>query len=420
MSLRQRLGLGILIGAVALLGLWLWLPGWTESAQPATVVTDQAAQLRRGEYLTRAGNCLACHTALGGQAYAGGRTLRTDFGTFVAPNITPHPEYGLGQWTADDFWRALHYGRGKDGRWLYPAFPYPQYTQVTREDADAMFAHLRTIPPVAQPNQPHQLRFPYDQRALLRLWQALYFKPAVFQADPTQSVRWNRGAYLVQGLGHCGACHTARGPFGGPDGPSLGGGLISGSGWYAPALGGAGDAADLAALLQHGVSQRHAAYGPMAEVVSASLQYLDPTDIRAMADYLQTLPQPAAAEIERVRLSEADQHNLRGMGQRLYKQHCADCHGSRGQGFPPHYPPLSGNRSLTAMPAGNAVRIVLHGGFPPGTAGNPRPYGMPPFRGVLKDHEVAAVVSYIRTAWENQGGLVTTVGINRHRAVPED
>lgn len=165
------------------------------SSYPSVPPADAALQVQHGEYLARAGNCMACHTVRGGRQYAGGRAIATPFGDIYASNLTPDTDTGIGGWTSDDFWRALHDGKSKDGSFLYPAFPYPNYTNVTRADSDALFAYLRTIPAVAQKNREHALKFPYNQRLLLAFWRALYFEPGVFEADGKQSLEWNRGAY---------------------------------------------------------------------------------------------------------------------------------------------------------------------------------------------------------------------------------
>ena len=354
----------------------------------------------------------------GGIAYAGGRAVDTPFGRVVAPNLTPDHETGLGAWTADDFWNALHNGVGKDGRLLYPAFPYPNYTKVTREDADALFAWLRSLPPARRPRQPHQLRFPYDSQAALAAWRLLYFKPGVYSQAPARGADWNRGAYLVEGLGHCSACHSPRNGLG-ASGQGLHGGLIPVLGWYAPSL--ASKDPHLAQLLHTGVSPQGAVFGPMAEVVGQSLQYLSEGDVGAMSVYLTSLPTDGAGRAP----AEAPPEALMKLGERLYGQHCADCHGKDGRGAAdkdggPAWPPLAGNRTLQQPEAVNAIRIVLNGGFAPATAGNPRPYGMPPYSPVLNDAEVAAVLSYVRASWGNAARMVTPAEVNGLRAVPLD
>ncbi|UVW30180.1 cytochrome c [Massilia sp. H6] len=392
------------------------------SASPAAWAATPE-NIARGAYLARAGNCVACHTARGGAEYAGGRALDTPFGRLYGPNLTPDRATGIGHWSADDFWNALHNGRSRDARLLYPAFPYTNTTLVSRPDSDALFAYFRSLPATHRSNQPHELAFPYNQQALLALWRLLYFKPGTFTPDPRRGAEWNRGAYLVEGLGHCSACHSPRNRLG-ASGDTLAGGLMPTSGWYAPPLGagaraglGNWDKEHIVALLQTGVSARGTASGPMAEVVARSLQHLTTSDVGAMATYLKSLPaSPAPAQDSPARPGE----QLLAEGKRLYGSYCVDCHGAQGKGKPPAYPPLAGNHAVTLTPAVNAIRIVLNGGFPPGTKGNPRPYGMPPFGHELNDAQVAAVLSYVRASWGNAGAPVPVPEVNRYRSVPLD
>ena len=417
----------IVIAAVAFMAV----VDTTERDEPPSANASRSTeeQIALGRYLALAGNCAGCHTARGGAPYAGGRAVETPFGNVYASNLTSDPATGLGAWTAADFWRALHHGKSRDGKRLYPAFPYPNYTRVTRDDADALFAYLRTLAPVNQRNREHDLRFPYNQRWLLAGWRALYFKPGVYQAASGQDAEWNRGAYLVQGLGHCNACHTGRDVLGGSNlKADLAGGMIPMLNWYAPSLtsdveAGLGnwEVAHIVELLKVGVGARGSVYGPMAEVVYNSLQHLNDADVRAMAVYLKALPQThAAADAGGPGVAPRELQSVMALGSELYERHCADCHGAEGAGRPPVYPPLAGNRSLTMRPAVNSIRMVLNGGFPPGTAGNPRPYGMPPFRPTLNDDEVAAVVSYIRNSWGNRAGLVSPLEVDRFRSAPVD
>lgn len=401
-----------------------WLLWQTDDSGPLPTHSARLTSIERvarGAYLAQAGDCLACHTTRGGQAYAGGRVLQTPFGGVLSPNITADRSTGIGMWSADDFWRALHNGKSRDGRLLYPAFPYTNYTRITRDDADALYAYFQTVPAVNQPNQPHQLRFPYNQQIALAVWRALYFKPAVFREETGQSIAWNRGAYLVQGLGHCSACHSARNPLGASAGESLSGGMLPAQGWYAPALNARGDwqQEHLAALLKTGTSPRATVFGPMAEVVRESLQYLNDSDINAMAVYLKSLP-PGTPPKPFERETSPEAVAFLNAGARLYEKHCVDCHGANGSGQAPAYPPLAGNQALTMENAVNPIRIVLNGGFAPGTMGNPRPYSMPPFSHALNDSEVAQVVSYLRSAWGNNAPPVTATEVNRYRAVPLD
>jgi mono/diheme cytochrome c family protein len=381
-----------------------------------------SANIARGAYLARAGDCIGCHTVRGGAPYAGGRALATSFGTLFGPNLTPDAATGLGQWSADDFWNALHNGRSRDGRYLYPAFPYPHYTKTTRVDADALYAYFRSLAPVRQPNSPHAMAFPYDSQLALAGWRLFFFKPGVYEASPTRDASWNRGAYLVEGLGHCSACHSSRNAFG-ASAPGLQGGMIPLLNWYAPSLASESEAAlgkwnkeEIVQLLHTGTTPRATVIGPMAEVVANSLQYLSPADVHAMAAYLQALPSTAG---DAARQAEAPASTMTA-GRKLYEQHCTTCHGSDGGGLAPAYPPLAGNRAVTMRESANMARIILQGGFAPGTAGNPRPYGMPPFAHVLNDDEVAQVMTYVRGSWGNRGNEVTAAHVNRYRGAALD
>ena len=390
---------------------------------------DRAQQVAHGEYLARIGDCMACHTTSGGAAYAGGVQIPTPFGTFYVPNITPDPETGIGKWTADDFWRALHEGRSKDGSLLYPAFPYTNYTQVTRADADDLFAYLQTVPAVNQPRRPHDLQFPYDFRKLLLGWRALYFRQGEFESDATQTEEWNRGAYLVRGLGHCDACHSSRNALGAVARNSgTAGGLIPLQNWYAPSLTsnretGLGDweVDEVVELLKTGVSERGAVFGPMATVVQDSLQHLTEADLKAMVIYLKSQTQEEAApDLAQTRVSARQTEDLMRKGAKLYADNCVECHQRNGQGVPRIYPPLVNNEAILMQYPINAIRIVVNGGFPPSTQGNPRPYGMPPFSQDLSDEEIAAVVTYIRQSWGNHAPAVSPVEVTNARSIPVD
>ena len=397
------------------------------SNEVATAVTDPVAQRARGSYLATAGDCMACHTKRGGAAYAGGRAIPTPFGTLYTPNITPDITTGIGTWTATDFWRAMHNGKSKDGHLLYPAFPYPNYTKVTRTDSDALYTYLKALPAEQQRNHEHALNFPYNLRILLTVWRALYFRPGTYRADTSRTVAWNRGAYLVQGLGHCAACHTNRNALGAPEqSADLAGGLIPLQGWYAPSLTsdteaglGSWDRQHIVALLGTGISPRATVFGPMAVVVGNSLQHLNEGDVGAMATYLQSLPQTISPYVDSAfAVEQGDVTATLQLGTKLYGDQCASCHRADGRGMPPAYPPLAGNRALTMASPVNPIRMILNGGFPPGTHGNPRPYGMPPFGPLLSDAEVAAVTSYIRQSWGNKASLVAPTTVSRYRSIP--
>lgn len=396
---------------------------------PIAAVADTPGDIiRKGEYLARAGDCIACHSNPGGQPFAGGRPMPTPFGTLFSSNISPDADYGIGQWNADQFYTMMHDGRSADGGLIYPAMPFPAYTKVTREDSNAIFAYLKSVPPQRVPNKQHQLNFPYNNRSLIIGWRTLFFQPGEFKPDSFKSTDWNRGAYLVEGLGHCSMCHSPINMLGGTsESQAFQGGLIPMQQWYAPALNsnaqaGLGDWSleDIADLLRKGVSNRGAVYGPMSEVVYDSLQYLTDEDTRAMAVYLKSLGQQAPPAGTARPVPAAESSLLIELGRSVYSQQCANCHAADGRGKPPAFPPLAGNQSIMMQSSVNPIRMVLNGGYPPATQGNPAPYGMPPFAQSLSDDEVAAVVSYIRQAWGNRGEPVTAREANQLRAAPLD
>ena len=375
--------------------------------------------IAKGEYLAKVGNCMACHTVAGGASYAGGRAIETPFGIIYSSNLTPDPKTGIGAWSSAEFWRAMHNGRSKDGRLLYPAFPYPSYSKVTRDDSDAIWAYLRSVPAAEQGNRDNALGFPFNTQLALAGWRAAFFRPAKHEAVPARTAEWNRGAYLVEGLGHCAACHTPRNAFGATrDGAAFRGGLIPVQNWYAPALNAPQEAGvadwpleDVMALLKIGVTPHATVSGPMAEVVFRSTQYLKEPDLRAMAVYLKELPAQQIPDVARVPPTAISLER----GESVYRQNCAQCHGDKGEGVAGAFPALAGNRAVTMHSPTNVVRIVLQGGYMPATQDNPRPHGMPPFLQVLEDKEIAAVVTYIRNAWGNQASSLDATDVYRTR-----
>ena len=430
---RVLLGLGSVLGLAALVLAGLLVRELVGGADTAAPPPGAAAeQISRGAYLARIGNCHGCHTAPGGEPYAGGLALPTPFGAVMASNLTPDPVHGIGLWSAAAFWRALHEGRSREGRLLYPAFPYTHTTHLTRTDSDDLLAYLRSLAPVAQANRAHTLRFPYSTQLALAAWRMLYFKPA----DPAQPLPLDglrptgasaaelaRGAYLVHGLGHCGACHAPRNALGATtDALSLDGGLMPAQHWLAPSLrspqaAGVADwpLAEVVALLTTGQAPHASVQGPMAEVVHSATQYLSAVDARAMALYLMAQPAPPPPEPPAEDPAVADAGALRSQGARLYRDHCVGCHGDEGEGVPGAYPALAGNRALLLGPPVNLVQLIVHGGFAPATAGNPRPYGMPPFGLVLSNQDIAALLSHLRHAWGHKAPAVSPLAVQRWR-----
>lgn len=415
--LRRVLLIGGLVLAAFLFSSWLNAPDLDlEPIAPATLASPTTEQVRAGDYLVRVGNCAGCHSAPGAPPFSGGKAIETPFGAVYSSNLTADPETGLGLWTTADFYRAMRHGRSKDGGWLSPAFPYTSYTHLTRADSDAIFAWLQTLPPVRRVVPPSTLRPPFELSLATRVWRALYFRPA----RDAEIATMGRGAYLVEGLGHCSECHTPRGRLGGPLTASRWmGGAIPGLGWDALPLAGLArdddpEGHELAALLKTGVDSRRAVAGPMGEVVFHSLQHLRDDDLVAIVDYLRGLPAGAPAPTARVpQVSADDQARLRKRGGDVYAEHCADCHGRDGEGQARKYPALDGSRLVNAVSATNALRLTLHGGYPPSTDGNPFPYGMPPFGQRLPREDIAAVLTYIRSEWGNDAPAVSVVEVER-------
>jgi mono/diheme cytochrome c family protein len=434
----SRIGWGLACTLVALTAYVVW-DNWADAWTTSTTTASQArhdtahplnpnAQIERGQYLARAGNCVACHSARGAAPMAGGRRIDTPFGAVFSSNLTPDASTGIGAWSPQDFWQALHHGRSKDGRLLTPAFPYNHTSVITRADSDDLLAWLQSLPPVHQTVQPHTLMWPVGTQAALAVWRSLFFRPTPFKPDPAHSAEWNRGAYLVTGLGHCAACHSPRNALGASGAvDDLSGGLMPVVNWYAPDL--TRDSAsglastslsDIVQLLRTGQSLQAQTSGPMAEVVQHGTQHMTEADLHAMAVYLQSratqAPASSAAPV-RVKVSLA----VAEKGLQIYDRHCAQCHGEQGQGITTPagdtaYPALAGNRAVLLSDPTNLVQMVLYGGYGPATALHPRPFGMPPSVLELDDRDIAAVLTHLRTQWGNQASEVTPLQVNRIRA----
>jgi mono/diheme cytochrome c family protein len=430
-----RIGLGM-AGALLALAVYVLVDNWgshwlgrtnAQISGPTSTVS-KAAQIERGQYLARVGNCIACHSAKGAPPLAGGRRIDTPFGGVYSSNLTPDPSTGLGQWNTDDFWQALHHGRSRSGRLLVPAFPYNHTSVIRREDSDALLAWLQSLPPVPQATPAHTLTWPVGTQPALAVWRSLFFKPTPFVADTRQSPEWNRGAYLVQGLGHCAACHSPRNALG-ASGPvdDLSGGLMPIVNWYAPDLTRDSETGlastslpEIVRLLGTGSSAQAQTSGPMAEVVQHGLQYMSPADLQAVAVYLKSRAQAGQATEAPTRRT-AVSPRVAEMGLKTYDRHCAQCHGDNGQGVrtatgQTAYPALAGNRAVQLKDPTNLVQMLLYGGYSPATAGHPQPFGMPPFVLELDDRDIAAVLTHLRTQWGNTGAEVTPLQVNRIRA----
>ena len=400
--------------------------------QPDSQNTDKplATQISQGQTLLNLGNCLACHTERGQPLGAGGRAFETPFGSVYSSNLTPHMDQGLGTWQADDFWRALHYGKSKDGRLLTPVFPYKHTTLITRDDSDAMFAALKTLQPETTqkpiPKVSESLAWPYNSAVAIAIWRSLFFSSGTYKPQDSKSNEWNRGAYLAQGLGHCAACHSPRNAWGASgEINDFSGGLMPLVNWYAPSLMSAQETglaqqsiSEIALLLKSGKNATAVASGPMAEVVQHSMQHWPEADLLALATYLKEQAQTnSVSDITNKSSITKSPGNFLNLGAKIYEQHCEQCHQAQGQGVTHAYPALAQNRAVLLSDPTNLVQAVLYGGYPAATTLNPRPFGMPPFVLTLEDREIAAVLTHLRSQWGNQAAEVTPLQVNRTRAL---
>ncbi|MGY2047840.1 c-type cytochrome [Methylobacterium sp. JK268] len=359
--------------------------------------------VERGKYLATAGDCVACHTAPGGKPFAGGYyvTFPGGIGKLATPNITPDKETGIGSWSDDDFRRAMHEGITKNGSYLYPAFPFPWYTKVSDEDVRAIKAYLFSLEPVNAPRKPADIAFPFSIRDGLLAWRLAFFSEGRFAPDPKASEPINRGAYLVEGLGHCGACHNGSKLVGASQWSGyLEGGTIDG--WYAPNL--SGDDKEglgrwsedqLFTYLKTGAAPGRAGVvaGPMRQVIEESLSKLSDADVRAIAVYLKSVPAKATYTPD----VKSDFKQAAAPGADVYLNRCVACHRPEGQGVPGAIPPLAGNGAVLAKGPETVIRVILGGLDAKGD------YAPMPAVGVgMTDEEVAAVTNYVRQTFGNQ------------------
>ena len=373
-------------------------------------------QIERGRYLTIVGDCAACHTLPGsGRNFAGGRPIETPFGNILAPNITPDRQTGIGAWTDDEFVNAMQKGTGRNGTHLYPAMPYTYYTKITRDDALAIRAYLDTVPAVYNPVNPNQLPFPFNIRASMIFWDRLFFTPGTFRPAADKSEQWNRGAYLAEGLGHCGLCHTPKNFLGGDKAsePLRGYAL---QGWFAsditndPRRGvGSWSVDEIATYLKTGHNSTSAANGPMSETLTLSTSRMTDADLKAIATYLKD--QPGGDQSAPPRPDETTMK----IGAKIYEDECAGCHTSNGKGVAGLFPALHGSAVVQQDDPTTLLHVVLRGARGVGTAPAPTAAAMPAFGWLLKDDEVAAVVTYIRNAWGNAAPPVGAGDVGKAR-----
>jgi mono/diheme cytochrome c family protein len=398
------------------------------TGHPTGVPADftDADPVARGRYLAQASDCEACHTKEGGKPFAGGRAFVTDFGTLYSPNITPDKETGIGSWSDADFLRAVHQGIDRDGMRLYPAFPYAAYTYLTDDDVQAIRKYLATVEPVKNTAPANELRAPFNQRWLMALWSAFYNPDKRFEPVADRSAEWNRGAYLVEALGHCGDCHTPRTALQALDNRrKFAGGMAEG--WRAYNLSsdqasgiGHWSEADLIQYLTTGHSMnKGTAFGPMAEAVHLSFTHLTPSDIRAIVVYVQSVPPISTPDLPAPKMEPAPNDPAQGVaatldphGKALFEGVCSGCHGWTGETQNVPHATLTGTRAVNDPTATNVAQAVLHGSKQLPSDGS---VAMPSFASAYSDRDIAAVANYVTARFGAQGSAITPEDVRKLR-----
>lgn len=424
-SLRQIAILAVL--AIAVLTSVLLRSDSNDEDGPIAIVDISGNELlARGEYLAIAGNCASCHTTATGEFMAGGVAFETPFGTLYSTNITPDADTGIGNWSERDFLNAMRHGVRPDNEHLYPAFPYTAYTRISNEDIAAIYAYIQSIPPVNQSAPENELSFPFNIRPLMAFWKAIFFEQGVLEP---RSEEWNRGAYLVEGLAHCSACHSPRNGFGAEIKElHMSGGeyldrVRTGEHrpWSAPNLTsterglGLWTQQQLEDYLKTARNDFLESFGPMNQVIMNSTRFLSDSDINAMAVYLKSLP-PIDEALVRPG-AEAPDPQLMGRGRSVYNLHCGTCHLPAGEGDPEMAPRLNAGSLVVQSPnPASMINAILYG---PETPGHPLPprwrEPMEEFQYLLDDEEISAVATYIRNSWDNSAGAVTPEQVARQR-----
>lgn len=384
-------------------------------SMPAYTADTSYAELQRGKFLVDAGDCVSCHTATNGTPFAGGRAIETPFGIIYSPNITPDRETGIGAWSDEEFYNAMHFGVDPKGKRLYPAFPYPYFTRIARRDVEAIREYLETLPPTKSPlavsaNNAHRMNgliWPLSYRFFMRGWNWLFFAPGEFKSDPQKSAEWNRGGYLVEGAAHCGACHTPKNPLGGDENSQkLQGGLIQN--WFAPQI--AGDMRtgtgswrvdDVVEYLKTGRNKHAGATGLMAEVVSNSTSKLPDADLHAIAVYVKDAPGAA------VEPGSSPDKKMMATGKAIFQDSCGACHQADGKGVPRMFPPLAHNANVQSSDPTTILRVILEGAQTVPTSARPTPSSMPAYTWKLSDDQIAAVANFVRNSWGNSAPAVS-------------
>lgn len=424
------LALVLALTAIAVLAAALLRSDSSDEDGPIAILDISGNELlARGEYLAIAGNCASCHTTATGEFMAGGVAFETPFGTLYSTNITPDADTGIGNWSDRDFLNAMRHGVRPENEHLYPAFPYTAYTRISNEDIAAIYAYLQSIPPVNQTAPENELSFPFSIRPLMAFWKAIFFEQGIFEPNDERSEVWNRGAYLVEGLAHCSACHSPRNGFGAETKElHMSGGeyldrVRTGEHrpWSAPNLTsterglGLWTQQELEDYLKTARNDFLESFGPMNQVIMNSTRFLSDSDINAMAVYLKSLPAIDEALVRPG--SEAPDPQLMGRGRSVYNLHCGTCHLPAGEGDPEMAPRLNaGSLVVQSSNPASMINAILYG---PETPGHPLPprwrEPMEEFQYLLDDEEIAAVATYIRNSWDNAAGVVTPAQVARQR-----
>lgn len=414
----------IVLGLIVLFGADYVTPSKPVLADSRASEANDKDLIAKGEYLARMGDCVACHSVPNGKPFAGGLAMSTPMGTIYSSNITPDPDTGIGSYSLQDFARAVREGRLKDGTHLYPAMPYPSYAKVTDDDIVALYAYfMHGVEPASQENRQAEMSFPFGCRKLMAMWNLAFYDASDFDEKASADARIARGAYLTEGLAHCGACHTPRG-FGqqekglsGKDADFLTGSAVDG--WTAPGLRagngsglGAWSAQEIADLLRSGRSVHSGVTGPMTDVIANSTQYATQEDALAIGAYLKSLPsndkEDANAKFTASDETANDLRNgiTRTLGARLYLDNCAACHRSSGSGEKRAFPALAGNPLVLADDPSSLIHVILAGATLPSTKAAPSDLGMPHFSQRLDDGETAELATFVRSAWGNKAAAV--------------
>ena len=419
--------LGVVL-AISAACFFFW-PASIEAVQATRAQPTGSALVAKGEYLTKAADCAACHTAPGGKPFAGGRAFKLPFGTIYSTNITPDRETGIGQWSDAEFVRALHRGIGRNGEDLYPAFPYTAYALLSTDDVLAIRAYLSTLQPVSLQNIDNTLAFPFNQRYTLRAWKLLFMPTRRWEPSTARDAAWNRGSYLAEALAHCGDCHTPRNlMFATKSDRKYAGATVDG--WKAYNITsdsetgiGAWSAAEIEQYLSSGhAPARGSAGGGMAEAIDLSLRHLSSEDIAALTRYLRTIPaqkSELAVQIDRhpatlngatARSPEPDRNE--SIGFQIFASACASCHGWDGTGQQTEHAELRGSHTVNDPSGANLVRAVLQGIKIGSPGGNNT---MPSFADAYSDEEIAAVSNYVIGHFGGKQGKVTAAEVRASR-----